>query len=137
MAFSLPGYNATVHVLQSRMYLLPLVLALAVLARILYVARTRQARLPPGPRTSWLGSVNVPREYQWLTYAHWKKTYGTRPPYSFIDVTDSPRTGDIIYIRVLGNPIIVLNSAEAVNDLFEKRSANYSSRPVRVMVNEL
>ena len=45
--------------------------------------------------------------------------------------------GDVIYVRVFGNPVIVLNSAEAVSDLFEKRSANYSSRPVRTMVNEL
>ena len=45
--------------------------------------------------------------------------------------------GDVIYIHKLGNSMIVLNSAEAVNDLFEKRGALYSSRPRRVMVNEL
>lgn len=45
--------------------------------------------------------------------------------------------GDLIYIYVFGNPILVLNSAEAVTDLLEKRSGNYSSRPVRTMVVEL
>ena len=47
------------------------------------------------------------------------------------------RTGDVIYIYMLGNPIIVLNSAEVINDLFEKRGSFYSSRPCRTMVAEL
>ena len=46
-------------------------------------------------------------------------------------------TGDVIYIYMLGNPIIVLNSSEVINDLFEKRGSLYSSRPCRTMVNEL
>lgn len=45
--------------------------------------------------------------------------------------------GDIIYVYIFRNPIIILNSADAINDLFEKRSAIYSSRPVRTMVNDL
>lgn len=40
-------------------------------------------------------------------------------------------TGDIIYIYVLGNPIIVVNSAQAAEELFERRSKKYSSRQVR------
>jgi hypothetical protein len=43
----------------------------------------------------------------------------------------------VIYIHIFGNPLLVLNSAEAVNDLFEKRGAIYSSRPVRTMISEL
>lgn len=46
-------------------------------------------------------------------------------------------SGDMIYLHIFGNPIIVLNTAQTVNDLLEKRSANYSSRPVRTMANEL
>ena len=45
--------------------------------------------------------------------------------------------GDIIYIYAFGNPIIILNSAKAANDLLDKRSAKYSSRPVCLMVQEL
>jgi len=37
-------------------------------------------------------------------------------------------TGDLIYVYVLGNPIIVVNSAQVAEELFEKRSKNYSSR---------
>ncbi|KAI0691331.1 cytochrome P450 [Cytidiella melzeri] len=81
---------------------------------------TRYGRLPPGPRASWFGSVSLPKQYQWKTYAKWKSTYG-----------------DIIYIHIFGNPLLVLNTAEAVDDLFEKRGALYSSRPVRPMITEL
>jgi hypothetical protein len=45
--------------------------------------------------------------------------------------------GDIIYIYKFGNPIVVLNTAEAANLLLDKRSSKYSSRPRRIMLNEL
>ncbi|KAF8078524.1 cytochrome P450 [Lyophyllum atratum] len=76
--------------------------------------------LPPGPKASWLGKVSLPQKYQWRTYAAWKEIYG-----------------EIIYIYIFGNPIIVLNSARAASDLLEKRGSNYSSRPIRTMVVEL
>jgi hypothetical protein len=37
---------------------------------------------------------------------------------------------DIVYLNALGVPFVILDSAEAVNDLFEKRSSNYSDRYV-------
>ncbi|KAJ7706095.1 cytochrome P450 [Mycena rosella] len=76
--------------------------------------------LPPGPKASWSGRVDLPRIRPWLTYAEWKDVYG-----------------DLIYIRVFGNPILVLNSAAVAADLLEKRGGNYSSRPKRVMVVDL
>lgn len=39
------------------------------------------------------------------------------------------RLGDVIYLRILGRPVIVLNSAQAATDLLEKRGENYSDRP--------
>ncbi|KAF7980657.1 hypothetical protein HWV62_37069 [Athelia sp. TMB] len=44
---------------------------------------------------------------------------------------------EIIYLDVLGTPIVVLNSFEAVTELLEKRAAVYSDRPRFVMVQEL
>lgn len=38
--------------------------------------------------------------------------------------------GDVIHLRILGKSLIVLNSIKAATDLLEKRSANYSDRPV-------
>ncbi|KAG6841262.1 hypothetical protein C0991_000402 [Blastosporella zonata] len=37
--------------------------------------------------------------------------------------------GDVVYLHVLGKPMIVLNSVKAAVDLLEKRSMNYSDRP--------
>ena len=45
--------------------------------------------------------------------------------------------GDIIYIHIFGNPILILNSAKVTDDLLEKRGTIYSSRPRRVMLQEL
>ena len=45
--------------------------------------------------------------------------------------------GDINYVTVVGQPIIVLNSYRAARDLLEKRGGIYSSRPRMVMLTEL
>lgn len=45
--------------------------------------------------------------------------------------------GDVVYLDVLGNSILVLNSLEAINDLFDKQALNYSDRPTFTMVGEL
>ncbi|KAK7064159.1 cytochrome p450 [Favolaschia claudopus] len=78
--------------------------------------------LPPGPKANFWGNVNLPRLRPWLAYAsdEWRKIYG-----------------ELIYIRVFGNPILVLNTATVVSDLLEKRSGKYSSRPVRTMIVDL
>ena len=46
-------------------------------------------------------------------------------------------SGDMIYLNVLGQHIIILSSLEVITDLFEKRSSNYSGRMHTTMVNEL
>ncbi|CCO33582.1 O-methylsterigmatocystin oxidoreductase Short=OMST oxidoreductase [Rhizoctonia solani AG-1 IB] len=43
---------------------------------------------------------------------------------------------DIIYLKMLGHSTIVLNSAQAASDLFEKRSAKYSDRTNSPMVRD-
>ncbi|KAI0350719.1 cytochrome P450 [Trametes cingulata] len=46
----------------------------------------------------------------------------------------SERYGDVVYMKVLGQSIILVDSYEAACELLEKRSANYSDRPQSVMV---
>lgn len=41
--------------------------------------------------------------------------------------------GDILFFKVFGKRIIVLNSDEAARDLLDKRSAIYSDRPYSPM----
>ena len=37
--------------------------------------------------------------------------------------------GDLVYMSLLGQPFLVVNSAKVASDLFEKRSNIYSDRP--------
>lgn len=96
-------------------------LALAVLLHYLRsrVSLTRRRPpLPPGPKgLPLLGNLlDLPPDYSWLTYAKWRATYG-----------------DIIYLDTPASPTIIVNSAEAAMELFERRSINYSDRPGELM----
>ena len=41
--------------------------------------------------------------------------------------------GDVVYLSVLGNRLILLGSYEATSELLNKRASNYSDRPQPVM----
>lgn len=47
------------------------------------------------------------------------------------------RAGDVMHIQVLGQHIVIIDSMEAAHDLYESRSAIYSSRPNTPMLYEL
>ncbi|KAF8467547.1 cytochrome P450 [Russula ochroleuca] len=82
---------------------------------------------PPGPKgLPILGNaLDIPCRSPWLTYWQWGKKYNT----------------DIVHANSLGTHIVVLNSAKAVHELFEKRSSIYSDRskanglPYRLRMN--
>ena len=45
--------------------------------------------------------------------------------------------GDIVHVETFGNHVIYLNTIEAANELLDKRSTIYSSRPRMVMIPDL
>ena len=45
--------------------------------------------------------------------------------------------GDICSVTVLGQPLIILNSAKVAIDMLDKKSAIYSDRPILQMAGEL
>ncbi|KAK0501134.1 cytochrome P450 [Armillaria luteobubalina] len=100
-------------------FTLPLIILLSgalVLYRLALLILRRRLPLPPGPkRLPLIGNLwNAPRtgDHLWRTYAKWATTYG-----------------DVFYLDMPGNPTVVINSAQAADDLFQKRSGNYSDRP--------
>ncbi|KAF8874736.1 cytochrome P450 [Infundibulicybe gibba] len=78
--------------------------------------------LPPGPKgLPIIGNfLDMPVHKQWAIFGEWSKIYG-----------------DIIYLNVLGQPIIILSSTKRTTDLLEKRSSIYSDRPRMPMLGEL
>ena len=45
--------------------------------------------------------------------------------------------GEVLYLDVAGQPIVVLNSLKPAFELLERRSSNYSDRPRFIMAQEI
>ncbi|KAJ3757779.1 cytochrome P450 [Lentinula raphanica] len=103
---------------------------LLVLFSIIYhkqlVLRRQHGRypLPPGPKKLPIveNLFNMPRNgVIWLEYAALCQQYKS----------------DIIHLSALGNSIVIVNTAKIANDLLDKRSSIYSSRPSSMMLGKL
>ncbi|OAX41845.1 cytochrome P450 [Rhizopogon vinicolor AM-OR11-026] len=102
---------------------------LAVLAALgiictLCFFRNKAERLPfpPGPKPlPVIGNLrDLPFKDEAATYNKWAKEHG-----------------DLVYANVLGRHLLFVNSLQIANDLFEKRSVNYSDRNELPMINDL
>ncbi|KAJ6471942.1 putative monooxygenase [Mycena sanguinolenta] len=73
-----------------------------------------KTKRPPGPRRLPIlgNALQIPATFQWLTFSKWAKEYG-----------------DLVYLEVFGQPLILLNTHKFAKDLLEQRSAIYSDRP--------
>ncbi|KAI0082355.1 CyP450 monooxygenase [Panus rudis PR-1116 ss-1] len=78
----------------------------------------RAQSLPPGPKGNLLvGNIfDLPTSVPWKTYQDWSRVYG-----------------DLIYLDLPKQPMVILGSAKAAFDLLDKRSDLYSDRPTLVM----
>ncbi|KAJ7136875.1 cytochrome P450 [Mycena epipterygia] len=92
------------------------------LAWLLLKSTRGVANLPPGPKPHpILGNIRdfVLKE-MWIPATQWAAEFG-----------------DVCYLQVLGQGIVILSSPEVVNELLEKRGSIYSDRPYLVMTSEL
>ncbi|KZP18888.1 cytochrome P450 [Athelia psychrophila] len=99
-------------------------LASLLVATLYYLLSRKASRYPPGPR-GWpfIGNLlDAPKPgSEWIDYHDMSKRYGS----------------DMVYLRILGQSVLVLDSLEVINELLDKRSNIYSSRPRFTMVFEL
>ncbi|KAJ3509592.1 hypothetical protein NLJ89_g5142 [Agrocybe chaxingu] len=80
------------------------------------------APLPPDPRKLPLigNLLDIPREREWVAFTEWAE-----------------RWGDIVSVSIFGEHLIVLNTAQAAFEILDKKSANYSDRPVLELAGEI
>ncbi|THU90795.1 cytochrome P450 [Dendrothele bispora CBS 962.96] len=89
--------------------------SLFVLIPVAFAARTNRLPYPPGPPSPSLilGHYGkLPTRKPWLDYMEMGKTYG-----------------ELIYFRSLRDNVLVINSAQATNEIMEKQARITSDRP--------
>ncbi|EAU83008.2 cytochrome P450 [Coprinopsis cinerea okayama7 len=108
---------ATLHS-HSFLVLLP---GFALLFIAVVIKRRKYSLLPPGPQGSLLFGVarKLPKSEPWKTYANWARLYDS----------------DVISFQVYNRRVVVLNSADSIYNLLEKRQEIYSERPMSWMYN--
>ncbi|KAG5220605.1 cytochrome P450 [Salix suchowensis] len=82
----------------------------------------------------------MPKEKEWLTFAKWGEMWGssifiTHTSGLFLTVVGD--TGDLVTIKIFGQPFIILNNINVAAELLDERSAINSDRPVVPMGGEL
>ncbi|KAJ3794923.1 cytochrome P450 [Lentinula aff. detonsa] len=99
---------------------------LPILIFITYLAyrelSSRRTRLPPGPKPLLIigNALQIPSTSPQETFTKWLDEYG-----------------DVIYLQVFQQPMLILNSLEAAQDLLHTRSSIYSDRPNFILLNDL
>ncbi|KDQ51029.1 hypothetical protein JAAARDRAFT_73848 [Jaapia argillacea MUCL 33604] len=104
------------------LFTVALVVSLYIYGKRRHHKRSGGLPYPPGPKPAFLigNLLQIPRSKQWITYWHWRGTYG-----------------DVVGFEAGGTRVLILNSARATVDLMEKRGAIYSDRNQTVMQQEV
>ncbi|KAH8982499.1 cytochrome P450 [Lactarius akahatsu] len=95
--------------------------------------------LPPGPKgLPFIGDVKHASDQSWLASPQRKDDYGDTVDLQlnlFRNVL-THLSGELMYLSVFGQGILVVNSQRVAVDLLEKRSNIYSDRPRYISFNE-
>ncbi|ELU38733.1 cytochrome P450 domain-containing protein [Rhizoctonia solani AG-1 IA] len=131
------NYNLRMLDFQVSLYVASAILALYYLQNLI---RRSKVRHPPSPLSlPFVGNMfSIPPGHEYVSFAkigkQLKCMYGQLMERRSINSFRS--LADIVYLEILGHKHIILNSAEAISDVLEKRTASYSSRPPVPMVKD-
>ncbi|TDL15489.1 cytochrome P450 [Rickenella mellea] len=86
-----------------------------------FINTSRKGKLPPGPKgIPFFGNLFQLTKDAWIDFTEWKSKYG-----------------DLIYITVAGQGMLILNSHKVAADLLDRRAAIYSDRPRLIVASEI
>jgi hypothetical protein len=110
---------------------------------VLYAARyltSPYRKLPPGPRGyPIIGNVfDLGEARQWLKFSEWHKKYGQ---FVLSNSLFSPFLrwfwpGDLTYLNVAGQSVVIINSQKVAVELLDRRAAIYSDRARNIVATE-
>ncbi len=97
-------------------------LALYLVKTIWFSKSKAVAPLPPGPKPKPLigNLLDLPKEYDWIHWGKHKALYGP-----------------ISSVSVMGKTIVLISDAKLAMELLDKRSANFSDRPIFPFAGEM
>ncbi|KAE9402131.1 hypothetical protein BT96DRAFT_566102 [Gymnopus androsaceus JB14] len=102
------------HTSSTMLYMLPIIAAMIIAYAIQQYSvhfMHPSTLLPPGPAGIPIvdNLIDMPKEREWLTYSRC----------------------EIVYLKIFGQHMIVLNSVVVVKELLDKRSLKFSDRPCK------
>lgn len=118
----------------------PIVLLACILliGFVVVAHRRRRSSRPPGPPgLPIIGNIlDVIGPDLWETSQEWEKEHGVFDN-SLSASADNLLVGGIIFLDIIGTPIVIINDYEIAVELLEKRSSIYSSRSTLPMTTDL
>ena len=95
--------------------------------------------LPPGPSGKPIigNLLDLPTQQEWVGFSQLAKRYGMPCHFKQTRLLMLRDIGDLVYLNIFGQSIVVINSPMVASELFEKRSSIYSDRSEFPMLNDL
>jgi hypothetical protein len=115
-----------------------LVTTLIIILTVRYV-RSPWRKVPPGPKgLPILGNALQLQNKGWMFERECKRKFGSSISVFSSDSTFTMKLSEhMMYLNVLGQPILVINSLKTAFELLDRRANIYSNRPRYIVADEI